>query len=76
MIDSRFQQNLLDVKIDPKYNLVITRWGLCYLTDEDVDHFLKRCHYEITNSMTKPCPMIFYESIHDTRRHEHTIDAD
>ena len=44
VIAGRFEENLNEVTIKPKYDLVIVRWGLGYLTDDDVEPFLNQCH--------------------------------
>ena len=77
VINDRFHSNLMDVHISAKYDLVISRWGLCYLVDEHVEPYLKRCYLDLTLGRpgAEPCPMIFYETVHDSRRHENTREG-
>ena len=50
-----------------KYDLVISRWGLGYLVDDDVEPFLKRCHSKLSLDRPegKPGIMIFFEPINE-----------
>ena len=41
-IDNRYNTNMLTLTSELSYNLVLARWGLNYLDDDDVEPFLNK----------------------------------
>ena len=60
VIQDRFSCNLKHVSLEKPYDLVIARWCLGYLKDEDVGLFLTRCNQKLIEgrSNNKPGIMI------------------
>ena len=66
-IEDRLQQDLKDVSLDKPYDLIIARWGLGYLEEEDVVKFLKKARSKLLERSTvTPGCMVFMETELDT----------
>jgi len=68
VIGDRFLCNLKHVSLEKLYDLVIARWCLCYLEDEDLGPFLTRCNRELIKGRpgSKPGIMIVQEQLMDS----------
>jgi len=65
VIENRFKCNFKDISLTLPYDLVISRWALCYLPEDDLRAFLKRSHNDLLKDRPegKPGVMIFFETI-------------
>lgn len=67
VIEDRLQQNLKDISFEKPYDLVIARWGLGYLSDEEVHEFLNKARTKLlahSHNQQAGC-MIFMETVQD-----------